>query len=311
MLFFSQDANSCKVYVGHLVRMSAQVLLFEGEHFPRPIDLVPPESVTTFNNCLQSSVAHFEQMNMMDRNGDTFLCDLYKVQLESDSICLVIKDITIISAILDSHEPNNPNTLTSSTIHELNNQLMVILGNAELLEHALSMNKTEIFRSKGPTYVSRIQDAGNQCKQILDNPSKHTDPNCQAEKQGRLWVIDDDPELLEVIGELLDELNVPTVLIGTQDALSQALTGNPPDQVLCDHNLSGFDNNGLAILRSLMNQWPLIPCTLMSGSLNSDLEMTVNNQGIGVLHKPFNLLALAKHFNIALDSPLFNPDNLN
>ena len=69
---------------------AARVLFnFEGEHFPRPIDLVPPDSLATFNNCLQSSVAHFEQMNMMDRNGDTFLCDLYKVQLESDLICLV------------------------------------------------------------------------------------------------------------------------------------------------------------------------------------------------------------------------------
>lgn len=291
---------------------AARVLFnFEHEDYPKVVNLVPPESLASFSHCLKSSASHFEQINMLDGNGDKFLCDLYKVHLDSSSICLIIKDITIITAILESHEPIKIDSISSSMAHELNNQLMVILGNAELLEHALSMNKTDFFRAKGPTFVSRIQNAGNQCKQLLERPYPSSEVGHQVEQQGTLWVIDDDPELLEVIGELLDELNIPTLLIGTQKELSKAFSGHPPDQVLCDQNLSGFDNSGLVILRSLLKQWPQVTCTLMSGSLNSDLEMTVNNQGIGVLHKPFNLLALARHFNITTDSQVFSSDNLN
>ena len=82
---------------------------------------------------------------------------------------------------------------------------MVILGNAELLEQAFNEQDRD-FSFKGANLCVTHSGCRQPMQADPDNPPKHTDPKSQAEKQGRLWVIDDDPELLEVIGELLDEL---------------------------------------------------------------------------------------------------------
>jgi CheY-like chemotaxis protein len=103
-------------------------------------------------------------------------------------------------------------------------------------------------------------------------------------------VVDDDPGVLEALGELLAELGAEPVLArGAAEALRR-LAEAPADLAVIDVDMPGM--NGLELTRTLRLRWAGLPVLLMSGR---DYGAEAAEGGaIGFLLKPLSLEELSR-----------------
>ena len=117
------------------------------------------------------------------------------------------------------------------------------------------------------------------------------DPSPIASRR-RYLVIDDEPEILNLVRETLLKTGAEVVAIQEPAKIASELARGDFDGVLCDLKMPGQD--GLSILRMLREQHPDLArrFVLMTGNLADADKAASDLQGVPILPKPFSLQKL-------------------
>jgi signal transduction histidine kinase len=108
----------------------------------------------------------------------------------------------------------------------------------------------------------------------------------------RFLVIDDEPDILELISEVISDSGSKVVTLQDSTRLEAILNDTPFDAVLCDLKMPGRD--GLSVLRTLREKYPALArhFLLMTGNLADADKASVDLEGVPILPKPFTLVRL-------------------
>ena len=105
----------------------------------------------------------------------------------------------------------------------------------------------------------------------------------------RILIIDDDPVLLEVLGDAIELRLQPSRVEGTTtpaDALAR-LAVDSYDVVLCDWRMPS--SNGMAFLEEIKMVRPGLPVVLMTGDIRESTKSQAAEKGaFAFLRKPFD-----------------------
>ncbi len=112
----------------------------------------------------------------------------------------------------------------------------------------------------------------------------------------RIMLVDDDAEILEAMGEMLEASGYAVASFGsTAPALAHLEHGEPADLLITD--LSMPDTDGLALIQEAQRRWPGMPCILLTGYSGNELALagaSFTGGRLVVLQKPIRLGALLK-----------------
>lgn len=121
-------------------------------------------------------------------------------------------------------------------------------------------------------------------------------------KIGRILIVDDEPELVELIGEILQDENIEVMGLTSPHDVMNALSTFKPNALFSDISMPGMD--GLQLLEQVSKAQPDLPVVFLSGHINKDALMQAIRLGVfGVLEKPcdptkiveYALNAIEKH----------------
>lgn len=103
----------------------------------------------------------------------------------------------------------------------------------------------------------------------------------------RILVVDDEPQLLEVIREHFQgRYEIDTALSGA--SAIERFVRNRPDMVFLDVNMPGAD--GVAVLKLLREAGPNIPVVIVTANAQNQVAAEcLANGAFGYVPKPFNL----------------------
>jgi CheY-like chemotaxis protein len=120
----------------------------------------------------------------------------------------------------------------------------------------------------------------------------------------RILIVDDDPWIVEIIGELLREEGYIPILAASGEEALRLVFQNPPDLILLDLKLPGL--GGEEVIRELRQAKLEIPIVLLTAAVYPSPLGTPPNVA-AYLAKPFDLtdlLALVERF---CPGPTFAP----
>ncbi len=107
----------------------------------------------------------------------------------------------------------------------------------------------------------------------------------------RILLVDDDPSILEGVGDRLRSWELEVREASTAAACYTALREEVPDLILLDIRLP--DGDGLDILTDLRAQYPALPVLMISSIRGADQE-SLRRGAQGFLAKPFKMEDLKK-----------------
>jgi len=95
----------------------------------------------------------------------------------------------------------------------------------------------------------------------------------------RILMLEDSPTDAELIQRQLrsDRIEFISVRVATEEAFRNALVSDPPQIILCDYNLPGFD--GASALRIAHQLTPDIPFVFVSGSIGEERAIAALREG--------------------------------
>jgi two-component system OmpR family response regulator len=110
-------------------------------------------------------------------------------------------------------------------------------------------------------------------------------------RSGNILIVDDDPDVKQMVGSYFTEHNLPTVFASNWIESEQQIAANDPSLIILDLKLGG--ENGLDLLRSLRSRSE-IPIIIITGYHLGEIDRIVGLE-LGAddyLAKPFNLREL-------------------
>ena len=130
-------------------------------------------------------------------------------------------------------------------------------------------------------------------------------PAPSATKRPQIVLVDDDAEILEVLGEVLTACGYD---VENFDSASIALDHlgyeSAADLLITDLSMPGTD--GLALIREAQRRQPGLPAILLSGYSGAELELATGQMPAGqltLLQKPVRAAELAKQVAALLSTP--------
>ncbi|MBL9037874.1 MAG: response regulator [Archangium sp.] len=131
---------------------------------------------------------------------------------------------------------------------------------------------------------------------LLDEPQSH-------ESRGRVLIIDDDDNILRVLGHFLRHLGFDVdVAASGEEALAKLESRTPPRLAVCDMVMPGL--SGAETMLRLRERSPSLPIIIASGFLETSADdQRIRAAGATeVLHKPFSLHDLRDAVSKALEA---------
>jgi CheY-like chemotaxis protein len=115
----------------------------------------------------------------------------------------------------------------------------------------------------------------------------------------RILVVDDEPELLQVLREHFEgRYEVETALSGA--SAIERFVRQRPDMVFLDINMPG--GNGLAVLKLLRQADPKIPVVIVTANAENAVAAECITEGaFGYVPKPFNLTYMDHMAAVAIE----------
>ncbi len=121
-------------------------------------------------------------------------------------------------------------------------------------------------------------------------------PAAAAAGPRRIMLVDDDAEILEAMGEMLEASGYAVASFGsTAPALAHLEHGEAADLLITDLSMPHTD--GLALIQAAQRRWPGMPCILLTGYGGTELasvQESLTGGRLVVLQKPIRLGALLK-----------------
>ena len=121
----------------------------------------------------------------------------------------------------------------------------------------------------------------------------------------KILVVDDDKDLLLLMGEYLGANGFQLELAGSAAQARDCLKRSKYDAVLSDFNMPG--ESGLDLLGHVSSRYPGLPFILMTGSGISPLNEAMKMGGSGYVVKPFRLKDLLETIDRVLGFPVKGP----
>jgi len=108
-----------------------------------------------------------------------------------------------------------------------------------------------------------------------------------------IWVVDDDEQVLNTLGNQLDSLGHKIVVYSNGiDLLNQINQGITADIIITDIGMPGI--NGVDLTKKIKQRNPELPVVLMTGWFEDTISLKNLQIADGVLYKPFTLYELQK-----------------
>ena len=108
-------------------------------------------------------------------------------------------------------------------------------------------------------------------------------------KTRMILCVDDDPEILEVLGAMIESLNwVPILARNANHALSVLHErGHEVSLIISDFKMPDMD--GLEFKKKVSERWSGIPFAIVSGFVNGEMQAKGMSTNVcAILDKPFN-----------------------
>lgn len=104
--------------------------------------------------------------------------------------------------------------------------------------------------------------------------------------QGLIYCIDDEPDILDILGEIFEGADFECKTFEKPEELYDAVKKNPPDAVFSDMKMP--TDSGVVILEKVKKINPDIPVVFLSGFLDKNTLIDSLNLGVfSALEKPF------------------------
>jgi CheY-like chemotaxis protein len=105
--------------------------------------------------------------------------------------------------------------------------------------------------------------------------------------QGKVFVVDDEPEIVEILSDLVGSLGYKVTGFTDSKAMLDAFRLGTPDLVLTDHKMPG--TTGLELLEMVRKINPDVPVVMISGYLDrKDMIQAISAGVFAVIEKPFD-----------------------
>jgi len=108
-----------------------------------------------------------------------------------------------------------------------------------------------------------------------------------------VWIIDDDPGILEVTQIVLEEAGFEVRKVDSENALEKNLHGRLPDVILLDILIAGIDGKDVAKRLKSDERTKHIPIIMMSADINLP-EKAKEAGADDFLKKPYDIYELEK-----------------
>ncbi len=119
-----------------------------------------------------------------------------------------------------------------------------------------------------------------------------------VQSEGLVLVVDDDEDIRNLIGDVLDRAGIPCATAGTAEEAMDALGSNKVSLTLLDWGLrGGLDTSGAEVLQFCKERYPMMPVIVMSGMPIDVRTDATTKQADGFLAKPFNGTLIVAHVN--------------
>ncbi len=108
-----------------------------------------------------------------------------------------------------------------------------------------------------------------------------------SELQGKVFVVDDEPEIVEILSDLVGSLGYRVTGFTDPKAMLDSFRLGTPDLVLTDHKMPG--TTGLELLGMVRKINPDVPVVMISGYLDrKDMIQAISAGVFAVIEKPFD-----------------------
>ena len=105
-----------------------------------------------------------------------------------------------------------------------------------------------------------------------------------------ILIVDDELDIRELIGDILEDEGFQTRRVGTAQACLDAISEQPPSLLILDIWLKDSDIDGIDILKKVKAEYPAIPVVIISGHGNIEIAVVAIKQGAyDFIEKPFNI----------------------
>jgi signal transduction histidine kinase/ActR/RegA family two-component response regulator len=168
-------------------------------------------------------------------------------------------------------------TQETQTRHGLGLGLAIVRRLARLLGYPLQLDSRP---GRGTVFSLDVP--------ILANAPAYSDESDEDSRHvlnGRVLVVDDDPAVVDALGQLLQQWGMEVDLLHNLEQVRHALQA-APDLVLADYQLLSGET-GLMVAEAVHARWGAqIPVILITGDTRTETIQTLRQSGFPILHKP-------------------------
>ena len=126
-----------------------------------------------------------------------------------------------------------------------------------------------------------------------------------------ILIVDDERDIRELIGDILEDEGYATRLAGSSDACMAALSDAPPALLILDIWLKDSHMDGIDILKIVKRDYPQVPCVIISGHGNIEIAVAAIKQGAyDFIEKPFNIDQLLVVIRRAMETSRLRHENV-
>ncbi len=119
----------------------------------------------------------------------------------------------------------------------------------------------------------------------------------------RIVVVDDDRQLAELMREFLSDEGYDVQVVSRSEAALEVIQATLPDLIILDVRMAGVDGLGVLYLLSTdpdTRAIPVLMCTAVSAGEMQPWDDVLDQKGVPVLYKPFELAQLSRQVRAML-----------
>lgn len=121
----------------------------------------------------------------------------------------------------------------------------------------------------------------------------------------RIVVVDDDRQLAELMREFLSDEGYDVQVVSRSEAALEVVQATLPDLIILDVRMAGVDGLGVLYLLSTdpdTRAIPVLMCTAVSAGEMQPWDDVLDQKGVPVLYKPFELAQLSRQVRAMLEA---------